>query len=358
MVAQIKKTFNYRDISDTVYKLTISLVIFGFGLFINRGVSLSPTSLGVYFDELARSLPDISSSPFPHRILLPFISYITRLDVQIINIILLYLFVYNLFSYLLNSKGVKTAILICLIFSTTMVFQFHIIYGGYPDILSLLLYLLCLKNIKNNSFFIYFFLSLLVREAALIVLPIFVIIKFFEKEYEKLMLKLFILIVIYLPIYFLLQNEANMSNSNGWEFYLMPLLNDPLFWFKISIGYYWLGFFSSVKFVFLLFPLIIRSFKDFFLLFSSFVLVNVQFIVSGGDNTRYWLIFFIPIIYLLEKNFIDYKYIKIFLIIILFLNITTPKYYVFGDTEKWGSTYVTPYGSRLHIFDIYSFFEK
>ena len=264
MVAQIKKTFNYRDIIDTVYKLTISLVIFGFGLFINRGVSLSPTSLGLYFDELARSLPDISSSPFPHRILLPFISYITSLDVQIINIILLFLFVYNLFSYLLNNRGVKTAILICLIFSTTMVFQFHIIYGGYPDILSLLLYLLCLKNIKNNSFFIYFFLSLLVREAALIVAPILFLIRQYENKHDRTFIKMSFVILIYLPIYFLLQKEASFSNSNGWEFYILPLLNDPLFWFKKSIGYYWLGFFTSMKFALLLL-LILKSKRDYLL---------------------------------------------------------------------------------------------
>lgn len=357
MVAQIKKTFNYRDISDTVYRLTISLVIFGFGLFINRGVSLSPTSLGVYFDELARSLPDISSSPFPHRILLPFISYITRLDVQIINIILLYLFVYNLFSYLLNSKGVKTAILICLIFSTTMVFQFHIIYGGYPDILSLLLYLLCLKNIKNNSFFIYFFLSLLVREAALIVAPILFLIRQYENKHDKTFIKMSFVILIYLPIYFLLQKEANFSNSNGWEFYIMPLLNDPLFWFKKSVGYYWLGFFTSMKFAFLLLPLILKSKRDYSLVFISFICVNIQFIVSGGDNTRYWLIFFIPFIYILKNNLVKFKNYKIVFLLILTLNIITPKHYVFTDANK-GNMYVTPYGSKLHIFDYYSFFDN
>ena len=37
-----------------------------------------------------------------------------------------------------------------------------------------------LKNIKNNSFFIYFFLSLLVREAALIVAPILFLIRQYE----------------------------------------------------------------------------------------------------------------------------------------------------------------------------------
>lgn len=357
MVAQIKKTFNYINISDTVYKLTISLVIFGFGLFINRGVSLSPTSLGLYFDELARSLPDISSSPFPHRILLPFISYITSLDVQVINIILLYLFVYNLFSYLLINRGVKTAILICLIFSTTMVFQFHIIYGGYPDILSLLLYLLCIKNIKNKNFFVYFFLSLLVREAALIVAPILFLIRQYENKHDRTFVKMSFVILIYLPIYFLLQKEASLSNSNGWEFYILPLLNDPLFWFKKSIGYYWLGFFTSMKFAFLLLPLMLKSKRDYLLVFISFICVNIQFIVSGGDNTRYWLIFFIPFIYILKNNLVKFKNYKIVLLLILTLNIITPKHYVFTDANK-GNMYVTPYGSKLHIFDYYSFFDN
>ena len=164
-------------------------------------------------------------------------------------------------------------------------------------------------------------------------------------------------ILIYLPIYFLLQKEASLSNSNGWEFYILPLLNDPLFWFKKSIGYYWLGFFTSMKFAFLLLPLMLKSKRDYLLVFISFICVNIQFIVSGGDNTRYWLIFFIPFIYILNNNLVKFKNYKIVLLLILTLNIITPKHYVFTDANK-GNMYVTPYGSKLHIFDYYSFFDN
>ena len=130
-----------------------------------------------------------------------------------------------------------------------------------------------------------------------------------------------------------------------------------MFWFNKSTTHYWLGFFSALKFLIFLLPLLIKSKKDFLLILISFISINIQFLVSGGDNTRYWLIFIIPLVFLLKENLKSTNFSMLLITFIILLNIITPKYYVFTDANE-GNMYVTPNDSRLHIFDIYSFFNN
>jgi len=343
------------NIESFVKKIVIVTLIFMIGVFVNRDISTTPTSLGIYFEELSNLFPDIKNTRFPQRLLLPFISYITGLNVQILNIFITFIFIFHLFNYLLEKQNTTTSFLVTVGVATTMIFQFHITYGGYPDALSLFLYLLCIKNICNKKFYIYALLSLFTREAAIVMFPILYLIKKRHNNNEKILLNLSLMLLVYLPFYFLVHRGVN--NANGWEFYLLPLLNDPMFWFDKSTTHYWLGFFSALKFLIFLLPLLIKSKKDFLLIFISFISINIQFLVSGGDNTRYWLIFIIPIVFLLKENLKSTKFSMLLIAFIISLNIITPKYYVFTDANE-GNMYVTPNDSRLHIFDIYSFFNN
>ncbi len=332
-----------------VHSVLISLAAFAYGVFVNRGISTSVTSLGFYYQELSQTLPYFEGTRFPQRILLPLLSYITNIDIQILNILFLFLFLISVDYYFQKRIDFLLRFLYLIGLSTTMVFQFTILYGGYPDILSLLLYVLSLKNLNNNKFYFYLFLNLLTREAAIVMLPIFFLIKDNENLIKKI--KNFTLLVfLYLPLYFYLE-QSDSPETNGWEFYLLPLQNDFLFWFNKSTEFYWLGFFSAIKFFILLIPFITKSFNDVILLIVSVFCINIQFIVSGGDNTRYWLLFIIPIIYLSFKNLHNLKVIKGLFVLIILLNIITPKYYVFSDADR-GNMYVLPNDSRIHFFDI------
>jgi hypothetical protein len=353
MVVQIKKLFDKYFINN----LITTIFVFSFGVFINRGLSIEPISLGVYFDELSMMLPEVSNHRFPQRILLPLISYLTGINVQILNIIILFVFIFSISNYLLIKQSGTISFFVTLMVATTMVFQFHIIYGGYPDALSLLLYFLAIKNTDSKKFYFFVFLSLLTREAALVMFPVLYLIKIRNNKKENVFFNLVFLIIIYLPIYFLLQQGGNENNANGWEFYLIPLIEDPLFWFNKSTDFYWLGLFSALKFLLLLIPLIIKSKKDLLLIVVSLLCVNIQFLVSGGDNTRYWLIFVIPILYLVSINLKESNTVLAIASLVVFLNIITPKYYVFTDAYA-GGVYVTPNNSKIHIFDIYAFFNN
>ena len=145
MVVQIKKLLDKYFITN----LIITIFVFSFGVFINRGLSIEPVSLGVYFDELSMMLPEVSNHRFPQRILLPLISYLTGINVQILNIFILFVFIFSIFNYILTKQSRTISFFVTLMVATTMVFQFHIIYGGYPDALSLLLYFLAIK-LKPN----------------------------------------------------------------------------------------------------------------------------------------------------------------------------------------------------------------
>ncbi len=342
LIKRLKKT-------KIVHSTLASLIAFTFGVFVNRGISTSVTSLGFYYQELSQTLPYFEGTRFPQRILLPLLSYITNIDIQILNIIILFLFLVSVDYYFQKRIDFSLRFLYLIGLSTTMVFQFTIIYGGYPDILSLLLYVLALQNLNNNKCYFYLFLNLLTREAAIVMLPIFFLIKGNENLIKKIT-NFALLVFLYLPIYFYLE-QSDSPGTNGWEFYLLPLQNDLLFWFNKSSEFYWLGLFSSIKFFLVLLPFITKSLNDVFLLIVSVFCINIQFIVSGGDNTRYWLLFIIPVIYLTNKNLYNTKVIKGLFVLIILFNIITPKYYVFSDAYK-GNMYVLPNDSQLHFFDI------
>ena len=104
-----------------------STAIFIFGIFINRSVSTNSTILGKILENYSENFTLISDNPLSHRILLPFLSFILNIDIQILNILLTFLFIYLIQSYLTEKLPYYYSFLISTAISTTMIFQFSIL---------------------------------------------------------------------------------------------------------------------------------------------------------------------------------------------------------------------------------------
>ena len=60
---------------------------------------------------------------------------IDDIDLQILNIVFLFLFLFGIYQFILNSTKHHIAFLFVTCIGCTMIIQFTLIYGGYPDVL-------------------------------------------------------------------------------------------------------------------------------------------------------------------------------------------------------------------------------
>ena len=325
------------------------LVVF-ITFFINRGVSTKSISLGMLYQDLANNFPDLTNNPIPHRILLPFLSWLTRVPIQYLNLLFIVLFIFLLLKELNKNFSAITAVLFVLSISTTMVVQFTLIYGGYPDIFIFLLILLTM--IYKESNYIFFILCiglLLTREGIIFIIPYLFLIR--DKKNLNDYIKLTTSLLLFFLIYLFLEPGGSENGGIGWKFFLEPFLFDLKFWATQNKDYFFLGFFSSIKFLWLLFIYqIVELKKQRFSLLCLLFMISLQFIFVSGDTTRYWYLIVIGIIF--SFNYLKTKKVlSILLFLIVIFNVITPKYYVFNDGN--GVMYTTPNDSRLHFFDVY-----
>ena len=316
-----------------------SLLLFLFSVLVNRGISLNSTSLGLNLQKLSDSLPSLSGFLQPQRILLPIIGRVLRIDLQVLNIVFLFFFLLGLYSFILNLTNQKFTFLFLGCLCSSMVIQFTLIYGGYPDILCYLFLFLTFKH-KNKKYlpYILFFLALLTKETAIFTFLFFFVLNDLQKK------KLIISLISYLPFYFLLSKGIYSPN-----YFLELVLNDPLYFFNQSTEKIFIGYFSSVKFLWIFLFVVIFLNKKINLqpVFYLNLGIFLQFFL-GGDTTRFVSFIFLGFLYVIES--IELKNINIlsnFLVFILFLNIFTPKYYIFAYGEL-----AIPNESRLHFIDL------
>ncbi len=313
------------------------LIIFLFSVFINRGITTSSVSLGFDLQMLSNSLPNTEGFLQPQRILLPVLGRLFNLDLQLVNIFTAVLFLICLFMFNLKYSDYNFAFLIVCCLSTTMVFQFTLIYGGYPDILSYLFLALAFFNKDKNTLpYFLFFLALLTKETVIFTLPFFMTLNLNLK-------KLLLTVVSYLPIYFYLSQGVYSPN-----YFLDLILEDYLYFFKQSTENIFIGYFSAIKFLWFFIFIAIWMNKDINL--KPLVYLNLGIFIQfflGGDTTRFVSFIFLAILYIVENSSKDsFKKLKVILIFILVLNIFTPKYYVFAYGEL-----VIPNESRLHFLN-------
>jgi len=297
------------------------LLLFIFSIFINRSVTLDAHSLGLSMQAYSEIFPNTQDILQPQRVLLPLIGYLIKINLQTINIIVTYCFLNILYKHILKFQSRVITYLLCASLSATMVVQFHYNFGSYPDILCYFLLLLAFINKeKTNAPYIYFFLALLTKETAIFTALFFLAIKNISK------IKIFLSCLFYLPMYLFLNTGDYDLNH-----YLVPLQSDIMHWFNQSKPYLFTGYFSSIKFLWIVIILyILRDFRNSYPIVLLIVGISLQFIL-GGDTTRFVSFMFLGLIFVVEKLKLDkFLFLNIF---ILFLNVVTAKYYVFAYGE-------------------------
>lgn len=310
--------------NSLITAVTTAALIFLFSIFVNRNITTSSTSLGQNLQELSNSIPNIEGFLQPQRILLPLLGKILNLDIQIINILCIFIFLIILYFYFIQKTNFKVTVLLLASISTTMVVQFTLIYGGYPDILSyLLLTIVFIKKDRNLIPYVIFFLALLTKETVIFTIPFFMSLNMNIK-------KLTITSISYLPVYLFLSKGVYSPN-----YFIDLILKDKLYFFKLSKENIIIGYFSSLKFLWLVVFLIVLFDKRINKL--PIVALNIgvfsQFFL-GGDTTRLTSFLFLLLLYIVENyDFKNFKQVENALVFILLLNIFTPKYYVYAYGE-------------------------
>ena len=323
--------------NKVMVNLFVAALSFGISIFVNRSVTLDSHSLGISMQEYSKIFPEKSNILQPQRFLLPLLGKITNLDLQILNLIILFLFLSIVFQHLNKFQNFSNSIILTFSLCATMIVQFHLNFGAYPDILSYFLLLLVFIS-RNEKVvpYILFFLALLVKET-----NIFTILFFFGlKEISKI--KLTIPVLFYIPIY------LNLSiGTYGLNHYLQPLKNDLLYWISQSTNYIFLGYFSTIKFLWILvFLFIIQNFKKSIPIFLLIFGISAQFFL-GGDTTRFVSFIYLGLLYIFENIELQ-KFSKLNLLIFL-LNVFTYKYYVYAYGQM-----VVINQSKLSFLDFYS----
>ena len=231
---------------------------------------------------------------------------VLNINLQQINLFFLIIFLGCFYNYLLKSQSRTNAILITLGLSASMVIQFHLNFGGYPDILSYLLLLIAyIYKRKNITPYVYFFFN-----SKTVVFPfIFLLLKISSKT--------FVIIYFYFNLYTFLMEVV--------YYYLNPLSSDIFFGFQNPTIF--TGAFSSIKFLWaLLIIYILTNFKKSLPIFALLVGIGIQFFF-GADSTRLFSFIFLGLLYVFDN--LKNKQFKIFYTCIFFLNVLTKKYYVF-----------------------------
>ena len=317
------------------------LIIFIFSILINRSITLDAHSLGLSMQAYSEIFPNTQDILQPQRVLLPLIGYLIKINLQIINIIVTYCFLNVLYKHILKFQSRIITYLLCASLSATMVVQFHYNFGSYPDILCYFLLLLTFINKeRTNAPYIYFFLALLTKETAVFTVLFFLAIKNISK------IKLIFSCSVYLPIYLFLNTGAYNLNH-----YLSPLEDDILYWFNQSKQYFFTGYFSSIKFLWIIIALyIFRDFRNSFPIFLLIIGISLQFML-GGDTTRFISFIFLALVYIVENYKLNnFLFLNIF---ILFLNTVTAKYYIYAYGQM---TILNE--SRISFLEFFEIFHK
>lgn len=249
----------------------------------------------------------LASNPFPigesnlagFRILTPLISYLIGLRGYAI-VFTNYIFASLLISivyYHTRSRGISPfyALLCSLTIALTAPTIGTLAMGGYTDSLTfLLLGVGYFYRRRPWIFWISFGLGLFNREAILFLLPWLILLRWQEtRNVGRLLLEVVPSVVVTIGIYWLFRNwmADRMEVEFGLRYYLVPLLNDPLHFWRMSFGYQTLGFLTVFKLLWVV-PMAAVYYAwrkhDFALLLSLLFLVAcayAQFLVAF-DSTR------------------------------------------------------------------------
>jgi len=213
--------------------------------------ALEAVSHGVYYAQLSEAPLTPGDNPVAYRILTPLLAWLLGLRgnrILILNLLLAWATLALVYRhYRLRGRGTALALGYAAVLATTMPILFTIHVNGYTDAATyLLLFLLLVCGDNAWVFGGLVLLSLLNRESVAFMLPFLLLLR--VRRNGKLWPGLAasaVAVAVYLGVRTWLGTRALEAQSA--EFYLAPLLRDPLHWFrKASVAYY-TGVFSAFK---------------------------------------------------------------------------------------------------------------
>lgn len=327
-------TFNFSEFKVCILS-ALSIFIF---LVICYGVELIPLSLGSYFAQLSQNL-FIPNTPVGARILSPLIAYLVFLrgdNIIYLNFGFAILLLCLAYYYArISHQLTRFAAIVCMaILGLSMPTLFTLHYGAYPDSLKYVLLFSCFLANKNKSFFVFYFLGLLTHESFVFMTPFFFLNYYHTSNSQKQNIawtaKVGLCLFLFIVFRHYWQYITNYKYTSN--FYLLPLLKDPLFWIKKISGKYWLGVFETFKFLWVL-PIIanilaVRN-HDWFVFCQVWLII---FSVASQslfalDTTRLLGSAFIAILIAYSYSIkLNEKKMIFITIILLVLNLCTPVY--------------------------------
>jgi len=214
------------------------------------------TGFGVTYAKMSENpFVVIPENNLGFRILTPLISYLIGLRGTLIivtNLILATLLVGLVYQYFRSrSPRPGDAFLGAAVITFSLVTLSTIYYGGYCDSLTyLIVFLMWWLRPRRLIFYMLFFLGLLNHESIAFLAPWFAYLSFKEFSSRRRWLADLAVgfgpsIAIYLMYRAWMSSRAEIGYSMGH--YLVPILEDPLYWLRISYPYQFLGFFTVFK---------------------------------------------------------------------------------------------------------------
>ena len=320
-------------ISKLIFSIFIALFGMLFSLFVNRGFMIVESIVGSEYKNIMSSEKIMDYGRLGHRILTPFFSKIFD-DIFLFNVVILVIWLFYITYHLYEKYEKLTLGLLILGIASTQVVLFTFNFAYYPDPLTVLMTTIMLFNLEKNILFIFIgFLNLINNEIGLFLLLFLV---FISNDKIKKIKLLGIILIMYLTYRYIINLYIN-NDSSGIPTYINELRDFNINFFMLF------GLFSGLKF---LMVFLISSKKQLylFIFLVFYILIPLNMAV---DYTRYGALLVVVVLWVLDtKSFKYNKNIKVIALLILILNVVTPKYYIWGEQV----TYLRD--SKLHFLDI------
>ena len=320
-------------VNKLIYSLIVSISGLLLSLFVNRGYFIIESVVGTEYKNIMSSEKIENYGRLGHRLLTPFLSKIFD-DIFVFNVLVLAIWLFYITFNLYDKYEESTLLLLIFSITSSQIIIFTLNFAYYPDPLTILLTTIALFNIENNYLFTFLgFLNLINNEVGLFILLFLVLV---SKDFAKKIKIFFLIVLLYLSYRYLI-NLLIINEASGISTYLNELLN-----FEINF-YMIFGIFTGLKFLTIfLFSSKKQSTLLLFLIFYILIPLNM-----AVDYTRYGTLLIIMILWVLYNDYFLYKKnIKVIALIVVIMNIVTPKYYIWDDQI----TYLRD--SKLHFLDV------
>ena len=316
-----------------IFSLLISFLGLLLSLFVNRGYFIIDSIVGSEYMNIMSSNNFQDFGRLGHRILTPMLSKMFN-NIFIFNIVILAFLLFYITYNFYEKYDKATLVLLVFSITTTQVVLFTLNFAYYPDPLTILLAVIAMFNLEKNSIFIFTgFLTLINNEIGIFILFFLVLV---SKDIAK-RIKTFSLVVLIYLFYRYFINLLIINQASGISTYFNELLNFELNFYMIF------GIFSGLKFL-TIFLLSSKKQSTVLVFLIFYILIPLNMAV---DYTRYGTLLIIMILWVLYNDYFSYKKnIKVIALIVVILNIVTPKYYIWDDQI----TYLRD--SKLHFLDV------